>query len=58
MTANKTTAAKTNAGNFFEDFRIGQVFEHATRCAALDVPDRLRIASQAVPQIDTAIVPK
>src|SRR5262245_14402406 len=30
MTANKTTAAKTNAGNSFEDFRIGQVFEHAT----------------------------
>jgi 2-methylfumaryl-CoA hydratase len=24
------TAAKTNPGNFFEDFSVGQVFEHAT----------------------------
>jgi 2-methylfumaryl-CoA hydratase len=30
MTANKTTPPKTNAGNFFEDFRLGQVFAHAT----------------------------
>ncbi|WP_238694270.1 MaoC family dehydratase [Nocardioides daphniae] len=25
-----TTTAKTNAGNFFEDFTVGQVIEHAT----------------------------
>jgi len=25
-----TSAAKTNAGNFFEDFSVGQVIEHAT----------------------------
>ena len=24
------TASKTNTGNFFEDFRVGQVFQHAT----------------------------
>ena len=30
MTAKPTAAAKTRSGNFFEDFRIGQVFEHAT----------------------------
>ena len=24
------TASKTNRGNYFEDFRVGQVFEHAT----------------------------
>nr|WP_245993788.1 MaoC family dehydratase [Nocardioides immobilis] len=26
----KTTASKTNTGNFFEDFTVGQVIEHAT----------------------------
>jgi len=26
----KTTASKTNRGNFFEDFTVGQVIEHAT----------------------------
>jgi 2-methylfumaryl-CoA hydratase len=30
MTAEKSAAKKTNTGNFFEDFRIGQVFEHPT----------------------------
>jgi 2-methylfumaryl-CoA hydratase len=29
MTASMT-ASKTNTGNFFEDFRVGQVFQHAT----------------------------
>jgi len=26
----ETTVSKTNAGNFFEDFTVGQVIEHAT----------------------------
>ena len=26
----ETTGSKTNAGNFFEDFTVGQVIEHAT----------------------------
>jgi 2-methylfumaryl-CoA hydratase len=30
MTTSKMTASKTNTGNYFEDFRVGQLFEHAT----------------------------
>ena len=51
-----TATSKTNAGNFFEDFTVGQVIEHATPRTITEgdralygalYPSRFAIASSA-----------
>ena len=36
------TGTKTNAGNFFEDFRFGQIIKHATPKTGTNMNNRLQ----------------
>jgi 2-methylfumaryl-CoA hydratase len=62
----KTTASKTNGGNFFEDFTVGQVIEHATPRTVTEgdralygalYPTRFALPSSAVFAAGVGLVP-